>query len=73
MVKKNPPKKEAPAAEPADALAVEDKSSPFVNIIAAREADQNNPAYLKFVKIFQSEPVAQFIKDKFQGAFIVGW
>ena len=56
-----------------DALAVEDKSSPFVNIIAAREADQNNPAYQKFVKIFQSEPVAQFIKDKFQGAFIVGW
>lgn len=52
------------------ALAVEDDTSPYVNIIAARKADKDNPAYVKFVKIFQSEPVKKFINDTCKGALI---
>lgn len=44
------------------ALATEDDTSPYVNIIAAREADKDNPTYQKFVKIFQTEPVREEIK-----------
>ena len=33
-----------------DSIAVEDNTSPYVNIIAARPEDKENPAYLKFVK-----------------------
>lgn len=47
------------------ALAVEDNTSPYVNIIAARKKDKDNPTYQKFVKIYQSEPVKQFIIDNF--------
>lgn len=39
------------------ALATEDNTSPYVNIIAAREQDKDNPTYQKFVKIFQSDNV----------------
>ncbi len=42
-------------------VATEDNTSPYVNIIAARAEDKDNPTYKKFVKIFQSEPVKQYI------------
>jgi len=45
------------------ALATEDNTSPYVNIIAARKADKDDPTYQKFVKIFQSEPVRNYINE----------
>lgn len=56
-----------------DAIAVEDNTSPYVNIIAARPEDINNPAYQKFVKIFQSEEVKKYINDTFAGALVPVW
>lgn len=47
------------------ALATEDNTSPYVNIIAAREQDKDNPTYQKFVKIFQSDNVRKYINDNF--------
>jgi D-methionine transport system substrate-binding protein len=44
-----------------------------VNIIAARPEDINNPAYQKFVKIFQSEEVKKYINDTFAGALVPVW
>ena len=52
------------------ALASEDNTSPYVNIIAAREEDKDNPTYRKFVKIFQSEPVKKHIIDNFSDGLI---
>ena len=52
------------------AIAVEDDTSPYVNIIATREADKDNPTYKKFVQIFQSEPVRNYIKEKFSVTLI---
>lgn len=56
--------------DPKLAIAVEDNTSPYVNIIAAREEDKDNPTYLKFVKIFQSEAVKKYINDYTKGALI---
>lgn len=52
------------------ALATEDNTSPYVNIIAAREQDKDNPTYQKFVKIFQSDNVRKYINDNFPDGLV---
>lgn len=52
------------------ALATEDNTSPYVNIIAAREQDKGNPTYQKFVKIFQSDNVRKYINDNFSDGLV---
>ncbi len=56
--------------DPKTALATEDNTSPYVNIIAAREQDKDNPTYKKFVKIFQSEDVKKYINDNFSDGLV---
>lgn len=51
-------------------LATEDNTSPYVNIIAAREQDKDNPTYQKFVKIFQSDNVRKYINDNFSDGLV---
>ena len=52
------------------ALATEDNTSPYVNLIAAREQDKDNPTYQKFVKIFQSDNVRKYINDNFSDGLV---
>lgn len=52
------------------ALATEDNTSLYVNIIAAREQDKDNPTYQKFVKIFQSDNVRKYINDNFSDGLV---
>lgn len=52
------------------ALATEDNTSPYVNIIAAREQDKDNPTNQKFVKIFQSDNVRKYINDNFSDGLV---
>mgnify|MGYP000226547218 FL=1 len=52
------------------ALATEDNTSRYVNIIAAREQDKDNPTYQKFVKIFQSDNVRKYINDNFSDGLV---
>ncbi len=54
------PKKQGIYLEPKDAPLA-------VMVIAARKEDQDKEAYKKFVKIYQSEAVRQFIDDTFHG------
>lgn len=56
-----------------DSIAVEDNTSPFVNIVAARPEDKDNPTYKKFVSIFQSPAVKKFIEEKYAGALVPSW
>ena len=56
--------------DPKLAIAVEDNTSPYVNIIAARAEDKDNPTYVKFVKIFQSEAVKKYINDYAKGNLV---
>lgn len=52
------------------AIATEDDTSPYANIIAAREENKNDPAYQKFVKIFQSDEVRNYIKTKYADTLV---
>ena len=59
--------------DPNLAIAKEDNTSPYVNIIAAREEDKDNPTYVKFVKIFQTDVVKNYINEKAKGALVPAW
>ncbi|UQZ89688.1 metal ABC transporter substrate-binding protein [Deltaproteobacteria bacterium Smac51] len=53
-----------------DAIYLEDSESPYVNVIVARAEDKDNPLYKKFVEAYQSQEVADFILERFQGSTI---
>lgn len=56
-----------------DGLFVEDKDSPYVNIIAAREDNKNSENVIKFVKAYQSDEVAKVADREFKGGAAKGW
>ncbi len=53
-----------------DALFMEDKTSPYVNIIAVREGDQDRPEIKALIKALQSDTIKKFIEDKYKGAIV---
>jgi len=53
-----------------DALAIEDANSPYVNIIAVKEGNENNPAIRALVEALQSETARDFITTTYGGAVI---
>ncbi len=56
-----------------DAIARESAKSPYVNIIAVREADKDKPWVAKLLKAYQSDDTRRFIQNEFKGAVLVGW
>lgn len=42
-------------------------------LIAVKEGEENDPDYLKIVKLFQSEGTKKIFKDKFKGYFVSAW
>ena len=56
-----------------DGLFVEDKDSPYVNLIAAREADKETQKVKQFVQAYQSEEVYKAAQELFHGGVIKGW
>jgi len=53
-----------------DALLIEDKDSPYVNIVAVRKGDENRPEIKKLIEALNSPEVKKFINDKYQGAVV---
>lgn len=53
-----------------DALAIEDSTSPYVNIVAVRAGDENRPEIQALMKALRSDEVKQFIQDKYKGAIV---
>ncbi len=53
-----------------DALAIEDANSPYVNIIAVKEGNENSPAIRALVEALQSETARDFITTTYGGAVI---
>lgn len=53
-----------------DALFIEDKTSPYVNIIAVREGDENRDDIKKLLNALKSEKIKKFIEDKYKGAIV---
>jgi D-methionine transport system substrate-binding protein len=56
-----------------DAIAQENAKSPYVNLIAVREADKDKPWVAKLVKAYQSDEVRKFVQSAFKGAVIAGF
>ncbi|WP_066271798.1 MetQ/NlpA family ABC transporter substrate-binding protein [Hydrogenophaga palleronii] len=56
-----------------DAIAQESAKSPYVNLIAVREADKDKPWVAKLVKAYQSAETKQFIQTEFKGAVLAGF
>lgn len=53
-----------------DALFIEQKDSPYVNILTVRKGDENRPEIQKLTKALTSEEVKKFINEKYQGAIV---
>ena len=53
-----------------DALFMEDKTSPYVNILVVRQGDENRPEIQALMKSLHSEAVKNFINEKYKGAII---
>ena len=53
-----------------DALFMEDKTSPYVNILVVREGDEKRPEIQALMKALHSEAVKNFINEKYKGAII---
>ena len=51
----------------ADALALEDKDSPYANVIAVRKGEETKDKFQKLIKVFQSEACKKFIEDTYKG------
>lgn len=56
-----------------DALALEDGSSPYANILVIRSEDKNDPIYQKLLKAYYSDEVRKYVEEHFKGAGIVTW
>lgn len=53
-----------------DSIAMEDKNSPYVNIIAVRQGDENKTAIKTLVDVLHSKPIQDFIIKKYKGAVV---
>ncbi|WP_123043261.1 MetQ/NlpA family ABC transporter substrate-binding protein [Cohnella candidum] len=56
-----------------DAIYREPKDSPWVNIIAVREGEQDKPVFQRLVKAFQSEEVKKFVTEKYGDSMVPAW
>ncbi len=64
---------EAKLSPAKDALMLEDKDSPYVNIIAIRTGDEERPNIIALKKAMTSEKMRQFILETYQGAVFPAW
>ncbi|AWB45877.1 methionine ABC transporter substrate-binding protein [Paenibacillus sp. CAA11] len=53
-----------------DALFIEDKDSPYTNLLVARQDNKDSDAIQKLAKALTSDDVRKFIEDKYQGAIV---
>lgn len=49
---------------------MEDKDSPFANILVVKEGRENDPSIQKLYKALTSEKVRKFIEEKYEGAVV---
>ncbi|RRN04589.1 MetQ/NlpA family lipoprotein [Bibersteinia trehalosi] len=56
-----------------DGVFVEDKDSPYVNIIVARDNNKDSEAVQNFVKSYQTEEVFQEAQKHFKDGVVKGW
>lgn len=62
-----------PVNDPIYLEPVDENSKPFVNVIAARKEDEDNPTFKKVVDYYQTEETKKAIKERDKGASIAAW
>lgn len=50
-----------------DALILEDKNSPYANIIVVKKGNENKEKFQKLIKVFNSEACKKFIEEHYNG------
>lgn len=53
-----------------DSLFIEDKDSPYANVLVTREDNKDDELIKELIKLLQSEDVKKFIEEKYQGAVV---
>ncbi|WP_088006515.1 MetQ/NlpA family ABC transporter substrate-binding protein [Indiicoccus explosivorum] len=53
-----------------DAIALEDSDSPYANIIAVQEGDEDNEDIQALVEVLKSDEIQEFILEEWQGAVV---
>lgn len=53
-----------------DALAIEDKDSPYTNVLVVKEENKNKPYVKALVEAINSPEIKKFIEEKYKGAVI---
>lgn len=53
-----------------DAADLDSVNPAYINVIAAREEDKDNPLYLKIVELFQTDEIATIIEESSKGGLI---
>jgi len=53
-----------------DAIELEDKESPYVNIIAVRAGDENKPEIKKLLEVLKSKEIQDFIVKEWKGSVV---
>ncbi|MBC9129744.1 methionine ABC transporter membrane-anchored lipoprotein MetQ [Frischella sp. Ac48] len=56
-----------------DGIFVEDKDSPYVNIIVAREDNKDDPNIVKYINARHSDAAVQKANEVFNGSAVKGW
>lgn len=56
-----------------DGLFVEDKDSPYVNLVVAREDNKDAEKVKQFVQAYQSDEVYKAAQELFKGGVVKGW
>lgn len=56
-----------------DAIILEDKDSPYANIVAIRKGEEEEERFVKLMKALQSEKVREFIEKEYEGAILPGF
>lgn len=56
-----------------DSVFIEDKNSPYVNIVVTREDNKDAENVKKFVQAYQSDEVYEAANKVFNGGAVKGW
>lgn len=53
-----------------DSILLEEKDSPYANIIAIRKGEENQERFVKLMKVLQSDKVKKYIEENYDGGVI---
>lgn len=56
-----------------DSILMEGKESPYANIVAVRNGEENEPKFKKLMEVLNSEACREFIKEEYKGTISVAF